>query len=202
MGTRPPPCHCELSQTDHRPAQPLSPLPPGLETQASSLTPCSTHSHTRSCPSIPKCVHFPPTPLPPFYSKPPLSLSWAVAIASFLVSLLPVSPLATTKMILLKHKSHLIAPLLTTLQNLLIALGRKSKILTWVDSVLTIYSLPLASSLELSVFILSDSLSPLGVSMCYSLCLKHLCPSSSLIGFIQWVPTKCQECVRRCPHNV
>lgn len=79
-------------------------------------------------------------------------------------------------MILLKHRSHLIAPLLTTLQNLLIAPGRKYRILHCVDSILTIYSLPLASSLNLSVFILSGSFPLLGYGLCHPLCLKHLCP--------------------------
>lgn len=50
----------------------------------------------------PKCVHLPPTLLPLTYSKPPSSLSWDGATASFLVSLPPASPPAINRTILLQ----------------------------------------------------------------------------------------------------
>lgn len=150
-GTRFLPCHCELAWSDHSPAQTLNPSLPGLETQASSLTPFSAHP--------------PPIPSPAILS-PNLSISLQhhchhsipshplLGCCYRLLPGFPVSSLtpATTKIIPIKHKSYLVAPLLTALQKPLNVPGRISKILTWVDSVLAIYSSLLASSPDLPAF--------------------------------------------------
>ena len=121
-----------------------------------------------------------------------------------LIAGFPTSSLipATTKITPIKHKSYLVAPLLPTLQKPLDAPRRLSKILNWVDSVLAIYSSLSASSSDLSAFRVPDSFSPLGLRLCYSLCLKHLFP----LFFTYWVysVSVCgvQGGVWHCPHNV
>lgn len=67
----------------------------------------------------PESNHFPPLPLQPPASKPPLSLCWVMRVTSSLVSLLSAPYSQFTQLALVQSTSECSPPLLETLQWLL-----------------------------------------------------------------------------------